>query len=167
MDRMEKRSEKMEPALRNMKLPVMKGRFLRLDRFLRMTDNLDHQPYCPECRSLADNAEKLAGQSVQNEDEFRTFEIKYLDLFGKINDHLKTSHGYRIPNYFLSLYTLIYALVGTGAGLFVVYMGHSGDFGDWSYGTGGLLGFIAGVITGRITGHRKDRQMKTEHKNLY
>ena len=164
---MEKRSDKMKENFRKMKMPGMKARYLRLDRFLRMTDNLDQQPYCNECHSLANESEKLSGMTLQTDKEFQDFEIKYMDLFGKINEHLKTYHGYRIPNFFVSLYTLIYTMVGTLTGIFFVYLGRAGNFGKWSYEVGGLLGFVAGLIIGRISGHRKDKQMAIEHKTLY
>ncbi len=157
----------MTSGFRKMKFPGMKARFLRLDRFLRMTDNLDRQPYCPDCQSLAEEAEQLSRQTIQTEKDFQQFEIRYMNLFGKINEHLKISHGYRIPNYFISLYTLLYTIVGILAGLFVVYLGRTGNFGKWSYEIGGLLGFVTGLAIGRISGHRKDKQMEHEHRNLY
>ena len=166
-DKMVKRSEKMKPGFRKMEIPVMKARDLRLDRFLRMTDNLDNQPYCPDCRSLANKAENLALHTVQTKEEYQTFEKIYLALFGEINEHLKTSHNYRIPNYFLAFYTLIYMLVGILGGLFVVYLGRVGNFGNWSYEIGGLLGFVIGLIIGQVKGRKKDKQIAAEHKSLY
>jgi len=157
----------MIPGFRKMKFPGMKARHLRLDRFLRMTDNLDNQPYCPECRSLAEAAEQLSKQTMQTEKDFQQFEIQYLNLFRKINEHLKISHRYRLPNYFISLYSLLYTIVGILAGLFVVYLGRTGNFGKWSYEIGALLGFVTGLAIGRISGYRKDKQIENEHKNLF
>ena len=166
-ERMGNRSDKMTKGMHNMKIPGMKARYLRLDRFLRMTDNLENQPYCPVCRTLADQAEKLSQQTVQSEKDFPDFEQRYISLYGEITEHLKTSHGYRLPNYYLSLYTLIYMIVGTLAGLFIVYLGHAGNFGAWSFEAGGLLGLGTGLTIGRITGHKKDKKMQTDHKTLY
>lgn len=150
-----------------MNIPGMKARYLRLDRFIRMVDSLGNQSLCPVCREMTVKAQTLAERKVRTKTEYQEFEKEYMTLFGEMVEHLKVHHGYRLPNYFLSLYTMIYMLVGALAGLFIIYLGRVGRFGHWNYEIGGLLGFVVGLIIGRISGHRKDKEMRLNKKNLY
>ena len=165
--RMEEQMEKMEEGLRRMKFPGMKAWYLRLDRFLQMTRNLLAQEGCDRCRVLAEEALELSGMTVEDKASAEMFEEKYVVLSRNISDHLKEVHGYRMPNHYLSLYTLVFMIAGTLGGLLVVFLGRAGHLGEWSWQMGGLLGFVAGLVTGRITGNRKDRQMSSDGKRIY
>ncbi len=157
----------MEEGLRKMKLPGMKAWYLRLDRFLKMTENLLSEEGCRECAGLAEEAFALAEMSVENKEEAGRFEMKYVVLTQRISGHLKDVHGYRLPNHYLSLYTLVYMIAGLAAGLLVVFLGRSAGLGGWSWQLGGMTGFVIGLAAGRIMGNRKDKEMSSDGKTLY
>ncbi|RKY66605.1 MAG: hypothetical protein DRP97_08025 [Candidatus Latescibacterota bacterium] len=164
---MDDRLKTMEEGLRKMKLPGMKAWYLRLDRFLKMTENLLSEKGCRECTVLAEEAFTLSDMEVKDKQQAEVFEMKYVSLTQRITGHLKEVHGYRLPNHYLSLYTVIFMVAGTMAGLLVVYLGRSAGLGGWSWQLGGLVGFVAGLATGRILGNRKDREMSRDGKTLY
>jgi len=164
---MEERLKKMEEGLRKMKLPGMKAWYLRLDRFMNMTENLLAQEDCRVCRELAGEAYELSGMKVETRAEAERFEMQYVSLTQRISAHLKEVHGYRLPNHYLSLYTVIFMIAGTMAGLLAVFLGRSAGLGTWSWQLGGLAGFVAGLATGRFLGNRKDKEMSRDGKRMY
>ena len=167
MTTMEERIQSMRERFRKMELPGMKPWYLRLDRFLQMTESLLSEQGCRECQTLAQEAFELSGTEVHDKREAEKFEERYISLFRRISDHLKEVHGYRLPNHYISRYTLLFMIVGTVAGLLVVYLGRAVDAGSWSYQLGGMLGFVTGLVAGRIAGNRKDKQMSRDGKVLF
>ena len=157
----------MEEGLRKMKLPGMKAWYLRLDRFLKMTENLLREEECRECAGLAEEVFALAEMKVENKEEAGVFEMRYVALTQRISGHLKEAHGYRLPNHYLSLYTLVYMVAGLAAGLLVVFLARAAHAGDWSWQLGGMIGFVIGLAAGRIMGNRKDKEMSRDGKKLY
>ena len=150
-----------------MELKGLKPWYLRLDRFVQMTRKLLSERGCRECRVLAEEAMQLSGMKVGDKQEAERFEERYISLFRRMSDHLKDAHGYRLPNHYISRYTLLFMLAGTLAGLLIVCMGRAVGAGSWSYQLGGMLGFVTGLAAGRIAGKRKDRQMSEDGKTIY
>ncbi len=153
----------MKERLRAMQLPGMRPWYLRLDRFLAMADHLErHAPHCDRCRSLWQEAEELTRQQVRDKEDVLLFEEEYVVLMEKMSRHLKESHGYRLPNHYVSLYTLLFLVAGVAAGVAVAWLTARAGLQ-----AGALTGAVAGLVTGRIVGNRKDKKIRAEGKWLY
>jgi hypothetical protein len=163
---MKERALHFKETLAGLNLKGIRANALRIDRMIMMVDHMDDHPTCPECRKLLEESEKWA-TTTHPDENFDQFEQAYMDLYTRTLNHLKENHGMLMPGYFRNLYGLIMMVAGTLAGILLVYMGRSSGLGRWSYETGILLGWLAGLVTGLITGHKKDVTARRNGKILF
>ncbi len=150
-----------------MHFPGMRAWYLRLDRFLSMAGHLERHHDCLACRNLLRDSHELSLMRVEDKKSSAAFEERYVVLMDKMTQHLKEHHDCRLPNHYLSLYTLLFMGMGTIIGLLGVWLARAGGMETLSWQMGGLLGFVTGLILGRIAGSRKDRRMRSDGKVLY
>ncbi|NOY36256.1 MAG: hypothetical protein GXO83_01615 [Chlorobi bacterium] len=163
---MRAKAENFREKLAGLQFPGMKVRTLQLDRMIAMVDHLDEYKECLVCRNLLDEADHLT-DGFDPVRSYESFESEYLDLYARMLSHLKEDHGLMMPGHYRNLYALIMMIAGALAGALMIYMGRSASFGHWSYETGILLGWVIGLVSGMLTGHKKDRVLKNENKILF
>ena len=137
-------------------------RFFRIEEYLRMAERADKfAGSCRECDSFRFQMEKQKGtlaKAVQEPGRER----RELDrLQSKMSDHMKRQHGFYPPYYFTYLHSFIWTVLlmclAFIASLFFP------DADSWYFLA---PAFAAGVLSGQITGSRKDRKIRADKKNL-
>lgn len=111
--------------------------------------------YSSECTECHENISKLdqlitmLPECMQDAGDRMQFE----KAKNRIEKHLKTSHSLRFENHYTSLFTLLGAIIGIGAGLIFSYL-YYGFFQQNSI----LLSTAVGFMAGRILGIRRDKK---------
>ena len=137
-------------------------RFFRIEEYLRMAERADEfSDSCRECHSLCFPMERQKdslAKAVQEPGRER----RELDrLQSKMSDHMKQQHGFYPPYYFTYLHSFTWTVLlmcfAFIASLFFP------DADRWYFLA---PAFAAGVLSGQITGSRKDRKIRADKKNL-
>ena len=134
-------------------------RFFRIEelqRNIRRTGEYSGQ--CAQCRHFKTDIQttlKHVGEAVNVPGQYR----KELDrLIARLSRHMMKSHNFYPPYYFNYLYSFYGILAGAGVGFIAVILAPGNR---WEL----IIAFIAaGLITGQITGTRKDRIIREEKK---
>jgi len=137
-------------------------RFFRIEEMLRMAERTDkYAPSCKKCQSFKNRLNEIS-MSIKKAVRYPGKERKELDLLqSEMSAHMKKIHGFYPPYYFSYLYSAIGILIFMIIAVIVYLIFPS--FSIWNILS---ISFAAGVITGQITGNKKDNRIKKEGKIL-
>ncbi len=160
--------DEIEQVFDNKRYTHMQQRSFRSDRFVKMAGKVkDFSETCPVCKGFKEEMIGITKQ-LKEEEKFQelTFE-KYLFLFRKLADHLKSIHQLVLPNYYSSKY----AFIGMATGLFLCLIvwfviGKPDDMILDSKLVFMITGFT-GLAIGRFTGMKKDKRITSLNKRIY
>lgn len=143
-------------------IPERDQNFYHLDRFLKAAELSDEfSDSCREClnnksviRKIAEGVSHFINTPGR---ERRNFERNYENVLS----HLKKVHGLYPARYYISLYSFLGIMIGGCIGFFLFFI-ISGELKM----IGLLIGFLGGVITGRIMGNNKDNKVKAQNRRI-
>ena len=146
----------------------MQQRSFRSDRFVKIAGKVEKfSGTCPVCKGFKEEMIGITEQ-LNEEDNFQevTFE-KYLFLFRKLTNHLKSFHQLVLPNYYSSKYSFI----GMAAGLLLCFIiwfviGKPENMILDSKMVILITGFI-GLAIGRFVGKKKDKRIISLNMRIY
>ncbi|MCD6598286.1 MAG: hypothetical protein J7L04_11390 [Bacteroidales bacterium] len=147
---------------------AMQQRSFRSDRFAKMAGKVEE--FSETCLVCKEFKEEMIGitKQLKVEEKFQeiTFE-KYLFLFRKLTNHLKSFHQLVSPNYYSSKYSFIGMTVGLIFCLIIwLLLGKPVDMILDSKLVFLICGFI-GLVAGRFAGLKKDKRMIVLNKRIY
>ncbi|RLD36536.1 MAG: hypothetical protein DRI73_00515 [Bacteroidetes bacterium] len=160
--------DEIEQVFDNKRYTHMQQRSFRSDRFVKMAGKVDgFSGTCQVCKEFKEEMITITKQ-LKDEGNFQeiTFE-KYLFLFRKLSDHLKSFHLLVSPNYYSSKYSFI----GMAAGLVLclliwLFIGKPEEMILDSKLVIMITGF-AGLAIGRFAGLKKDKRITNLNKRIY
>ncbi len=133
-------------------------KFFKIDRLEKINERIDvfsdNCDYCQNSKSELEDIVKKLPEYINGSPGMRS---EYEKRTEKIVKHLKQKHGLVPDRYYSSLYSFLGLLFGSATGLIVFFI--EPGFLKW----GIFAGFTAGLIVGRIYGHKKDKIKKTEN----
>jgi hypothetical protein len=159
---------KIENLLEGKNYKAMQLRSFRFDRFLKMAEKVDEfNASCKKCRGFKNEMIAILTQ-LEDDNEFLdlTFQ-KYLLLFRKLSGHLRKKHHLILPHYFSSKYSFIGMVAGLLISWFLWFV--SGKTGDLAIDIWLLImiGAFTGMVIGRVSGRKKDKQVLEAGKRIY
>ena len=147
---------------------AMQQRSFRSDRFVKMAGKVEgFSETCPVCKEFKEEMIGIAKQ-LKDEETFQeiTFE-KYLFLFRKLTNHLKSFHKLVSPNYYSSKYSFIGMTIGLLLCLIIwLLLGKPADMILDSKLVFLIFGFI-GMVVARFAGMKKDKRMIVLNMRIY
>ncbi len=134
-------------------------KFFKIDRLERINERIDvFSDNCKKCEEYKAEIEDIISKLPEYINGSPRMRAEYEKRSENIVRHLKTEHGLVPEQYFSSLYSFF----GFTAGALILgaaaYLYNPG-FLKW----GLITGFTFGLIAGRITGNRKDKEKKKEN----
>ena len=133
-------------------------RFLRIDELIRNIERTGN--YLPRCRECLSHKSEIVSLVPIIEEAVKTpgKNRKQLDrLTGTLSRHMMKAHGFYFPYYF----SYLYAFVGIIGGLLLGLLGRI----IYPHDEITLIsGFAVGLISGYVTGTRKDNRIRKNKK---
>ncbi len=137
-------------------------RFFHVERLVRVAGHLHHNSEtCMDCCKLKEPVFELSG-NLQKYIHGSTRDRKYFErIFDMAVSHLRVTHRLFPPFYYNYLYSFIGFFSGLAAGG-ALYFGFSEVTGIKII----LILALAGLVTGQVTGRKKDNLVRTEGRKL-
>lgn len=144
-------------------------KYWQVNRFLEMARYVYRfSSECTECLKFRKEIPELAGGVDRLFEVPAAERIRYEKLNDKMLKHLRYRHQVYVKKYFVTLYSVLGMGGGILGGVLVAWIIKSvrleSTFHIFRYAI--LLGWLAGLITGRILGYRKDRKAEQDDRQI-
>ncbi|MGC9470051.1 MAG: hypothetical protein ACP5D1_00760 [Bacteroidales bacterium] len=144
-------------------------RYWQVKRFMEMARHIYRfSSECSECLKFRLEIPSLAGGVDRLSEVAASERIRYEKLSDDMLKHLRHRHGFYIKKYYITTYSVLGMMGGVIGGVLVAWMIQSvasePPLHIFRYAV--LLGWLAGLVTGRITGFRKDRKVEREGRQI-
>ncbi len=137
-------------------------RFFHVDTLLKYAGHCERfSPQCPTCKEYMKIIETTAIELDQLLGGAAKGRIEYEKRFFQIEKHLKTDHKMVTARYHHSLFSLVGMLIGMLFGVMISQTINPNSLDIFLLG-----GWLIGLITGRILGSRKEKQLKAQGRYL-
>lgn len=135
-------------------------RFYQLDKIVRISQFLDRNSDCDDCRLYLGNIFEFINNLPENLGD-RKKRVKFDGTIEKTIRHLRKTHGFYLEKYFNYNYTFLGMFTGLASGLLASYL-----ITDFNRAPVIIAGWLTGLIAGRITGNIKDQRIKKEARQM-
>ena len=137
-------------------------RFFRIEEFFRMTRRVDeYASSCRDCNSFKYEIEKISDDVSKAVKYPGRNRIRFDRLQGKMAKHMRKAHGFYPPFYFTYLLSASYAFSASAAAILLSLILPA------SYRWFIIIpAFILGLITGNLSGAKKDAKVRNNQKLL-
>jgi len=141
----------------------------QVKRFLEMAQHVYRfSSECSECLKFWKEIPSLAGRVDRLFEAPAGERIRYEKVSDEMLKHLRYRHGLYVKKYFITTYSVLGMMGGIIGGVLVAWLIQSmvsePSLHIFRYAV--LLGWLAGLVTGRITGYRKDRKVEREGRQI-
>ena len=134
-------------------------KFFKIDRLERINERIDvFSDDCEKCRNFKPELEDIVNKLPEYINGTPAKRAEYEKRTDKIVKHLKQKHGLVPEQYYSSFYSFVGFL---SASVIIGTLAYSIEPGFLKWGL--FSGFTIGLILGRIYGHQKDKNKKTEN----
>ncbi len=144
-------------------------RYFQVKRLLNMARKADiFYPDCEVCRKFRDELPELGSKLPEYFDGPPADRIRYERAGDEMLRHFRNHHRVYVKRYFTAMYSVLGMLAGIGGGILFAYAYAfvAGGVPEHLYRNGLLLGWLAGLVAGQLTGSRKDRIVEKDGRQI-
>lgn len=135
-------------------------RFYQLDKIIRISQFLEKDRDCKDCRLYLENIFEFIDNLPDNLSD-RKKRMMFDGTIEKTLRHLRKIHGFYLEKYFNYNYTVLGMFAGLATGIFISYI-----ITEYSKAPIIIAGWLTGLIAGRITGNILDKRIKKESRQM-